>query len=228
MSDDTPTRKFETPNDDAPTERFDEVSGTGGLGATGDGAGGDGGGDTPIAATDRERSKRLIIVLSVIGGILLIAIIVLLVSLLARGGEPLPAPTDSPTPTASSTPTATPTPSASPTPTPTATSSPTSTPTPPPPPSEGISSFDVDKDRVDCGGQSSVPVQFDWAANGVQLWFGVGTTNAKDAPQDSFPLVYSLDFDYSCGQPSGSQIYTITVQESNGTIESETIEIRED
>jgi hypothetical protein len=75
---------------------------------------------------------------------------------------------------------------------------------------------------------SSVPVTFSWAATGQTLWFGVGTDNAKDAPYGEFPLNYTMDFDYQCGQPDGQQKYTITVQATDGTLTSNTIVIMED
>jgi len=81
---------------------------------------------------------------------------------------------------------------------------------------------------VDCGGSPSVPVTFSWAAVGETLWFGVGTDNAKDAPFSEFPLNYTFDFDYQCGQPTNQQKYTITVESSDGTVKSKTIIIKED
>lgn len=211
MSDETPTQRFDQP-DEARTEILPT--------------------NEPAAEpeTPREKaSKRTIIILASVGGALLLALIILLVLLLTRGGAPAPAPTGSPTPT----PTAS---SASPTPTPTASSAtPTPTPTPtqtvappPPPPPSPISSFSASTTDVHsaCDGQSSVPVTFSWSATGDTLWFGVGTTNAKDEPYDTFPLNYTMDFDYQCGQESGKQIYTITVQDG-GDVESETITIRE-
>jgi hypothetical protein len=72
-----------------------------------------------------------------------------------------------------------------------------------------------------------VTVTFSWAATGQTLWFGVGTDNAKLEPVDEFPLNYTLDFDYQCGQSGGEQKYTITVEQAGGDLDSETIIIRE-
>ncbi|MCY7413287.1 MAG: hypothetical protein LH471_09695 [Salinibacterium sp.] len=78
-----------------------------------------------------------------------------------------------------------------------------------------------------CDGAFAVTVTFSWAAVGETLWFGVGTDNAKAEPYAQYPLNYTLDFDYQCGQPSGQQRYTITVEASDGTLKSETIVITE-
>ncbi|MGX5680122.1 hypothetical protein [Schumannella luteola] len=213
MSDDTPTQRFDQqPAEDAPTELLPQAAAEPAAAA---------------AETPREKaSKRTIIILASVGGALLIALIILLILLLTRGGEPGPVPTGSPTPT----PTVS---SASPTPSPTPTTTPTPTPTPtptqtvaPPPPAPLISSYSASTTDVNCEGQDSVPVTFSWSATGDTLWFGVGTTNAKNEPYSEFPLNYTMDFDYQCGQSSGQQIYTITVQDGSD-VESETITIRE-
>ncbi|HWR85823.1 MAG TPA: hypothetical protein VN200_07505 [Rhodoglobus sp.] len=204
MSDETPTERYDAAGD-APTRRLD----------TGNAV------DAP-ELEEQRRSRRLFVILGVVGGLLLLAIVVLLILLLIRPGDPAAAPTSTPSPTAT---TASPTPSASPTPTPTQTEAP-APPAPPPPPATGaIQSFDVDQTSVDCSGGGSVPVQFSWVAEGETLWFGVGTDNAKNAPYDTYPLVYTLDFDYQCG--NGQQIYTITVEQSTGELDSETITITE-
>lgn len=217
MSDDTPTQRFDAPGD-APTELLGQPpvppTGDNGVPAAGD--------------DDAKKSKRLIIILASVGGALLLALIILIVVLLTRGGgEPSPTPTPSPTVTSPS-PTPTPTESsASPTPSPTPTPTQTVAPPPPPPPPSGlIESFESSTTSVNCDGEDSVPVTFSWSATGDTLWFGVGTENAKDEPYDEFPLDYSLDFDYQCGQADGFQIYTITVQDG-GDLDSETIVIEE-
>jgi hypothetical protein len=211
LSDDTPTQRFDQP--EAPTELLTPPPA--------------GPGGTPAAASGEGRSRRTIIILSVVGGVLLLALIAILIFLLAtRGGTPGPTPTpteSTPTPTASS-PSPTPTPTATPTPTPTPT--PTET-TPPPPPPSPISSFTASDNQVSCDGVSSVTVTFSWAAVGETLWFGVGTDNAKNEPYAEYPLNYTLDFDYQCGQPGLQQKYTITVQASDGTVKSRTIIIKE-
>ena len=206
MSDDTPTERFNA-SDDAPTQRYDAA----------------GGEDAPSAEAQEERkSRRLIIILSIIGGVLAIILIILLIVLLVR---PTGGVTPTPTPTASATVSPSPTASTSPSPTPTPT--PTETTPPPPPPPSPITSYTASPEEVDCSGGGPVPVTFSWATTGETLWFGVGTDDAKAEPYDSFPLNYTLDFDYQCGQPGDQQIYTITVEQSNGDVTSETITIRE-
>jgi hypothetical protein len=180
---------------------------------------------TPEAADGP--SRRLLIILISIGAALLLAIIILLVVLLGRGdGTPVAAPSDAPTLSASPTPTSSDTPSATPTAEQTE-EAPAPPPAPEPEPAGPITSFTVDDKSVNCDGQSSVPISFSWNTTGVTLWFGVGTNNAKNAPYDTFPLVYDLDFNYQCGQSSGQQIYTITVEQSNGDLLSKTITITE-
>lgn len=210
MSDDTPTQRFDAAAD-APTEML--------TSSPDPGAGPD-----PVAADAAPRSKRTLVILLAVGGALLLAVLILLIVLLLRGtGSPvLPTPTPTDT-SASASPTPTET-SATPTPTPTPTE--TVAPPPPPPPSP-ISSFTASQGSVNCDGVSSVTVQFSWATTGQTLWFGVGTDNAKAAPYDTFPLNYTLDFDYQCGQASGEQKYTITVEAAGGGLTSESIVIRE-
>lgn len=208
MSDDTPTQKFD-PMGDAPTEII---------------------GGPPVPPADAAgpvgengKSRRLLIILASVGGALLLAVLILLVLLLTRGGgTPAPSESPTPTPTPSSTPSVTPSPSPTPTPTPTET-----TPPPPPPPSSPISTYSASQSTVDCSGGGSVPVTFSWAATGQTLWFGVGTDNAKLAPYDQYPLNYTLDFQYQCGQAGGQQKYTITVESATGDVNSRTIVIKE-
>lgn len=207
MSDDTPTAKFD-PTGDAKTERLETSAG-----------------EAPPEVVEERKSRKLILILGIIGGALLLGVIILLVLLLTRGGGTPVTPTASPTATVTPTVTPTPTETRSPTPTPTPTQ--TTDPPPPPPPVGPIKSFTVDDDSVDCEGVSSAPMQFVWETTGVTLWFGVGTDNAKIAPYGSYPLVYTLDFDYQCGQPGGEQKYTITVEQSNGDLQSKTIVVKE-
>lgn len=59
------------------------------------------------------------------------------------------------------------------------------------------------------------------------MWFGVGTDDAKAEPFGEFPLNDTIDFDYQCGQPDLQQRYTITVERTDGSTQSQTIVIRE-
>ncbi len=82
MSDDTPTSKFD-PSGDAPTERFETPSAE----------------VAPVIAEERK-SRKLMLILGIIGGALLIGVIILLVLLLTRGGGTPVTPSGSPTPSA--------------------------------------------------------------------------------------------------------------------------------
>lgn len=210
VSDDTPTQRFDAT--DTPTEMLVPPN--------------EPPAEDPAGAASADKSKRTLIILLTVGGALLLAVLILLIVLLTRPTGTPPAP--SPTPTASSaTPTPTPTPTETPTATPTPTPTPTATADPPPAPPSPISVFTASDTSVDCTSVSSVTVQFSWAATGQTLWFGVGTDNAKAEPYSDFPLNYTLDFDYQCGQPSGQQKYTITVESSGGDLTSKTIIIKE-
>ncbi|AYF96970.1 hypothetical protein D7I47_01005 [Protaetiibacter intestinalis] len=72
-----------------------------------------------------------------------------------------------------------------------------------------------------------MPVTFSWATTGETLWFGIGTDDARSDPYGEFPLNYTTDIDYQCGQPGAQQRYTITVLRADGSTQSETIIIRE-
>lgn len=176
------------------------------------------------AAPDSQR--RFLIALSVIGGLLLIAVIALLLVLFLPRGDSEPAPADTPTPRATETaPVETPEPQPSetepaPEPTPTET-------VPPAPPSSAIGDFLVDTTSVDCSNAGSVPVTFVWVADGTRAWFGVGTRDASAQPYEMVPLEAEYPFEYQCGQASGEQIYTLTVQTVDGEKEHATITIRE-
>lgn len=167
-------------------------------------------------------TRRPLIILISVAAALLLAIIILLIVLFGRGSDdPVVAPSGTTTPSLSPSPTPTET-----TPSPTPTVSETSAAPVDPEPDGPIESFTVDDKSVDCDGVSSVPLHFSWSATGDQLWFGVGTNNAKNAPYDTYPLVHDLDFDYQCGQASKKQTYTITVEIGNDLF-SETVTIKE-
>jgi len=229
MSNDTPTERFEQP--DAPTEVMPPSPGLPADGAPDAGLppAGPPSGDAVTGAADGKSKRTIVILLSILGALLL-AVLITLILLLTRGAAPVPV--TSPTPTASSpspTPTVSnPTPTPTPTPTPDPPPPPPPDPPPPPPPPSPISAFTASDTTVDCGGSSSVPVTFSWAAVGETLWFGVGTDNAKNEPFSEFPLNYTFDFNYQCGQPGNQQKYTITVEASDGTVKSKTVIIKED
>jgi len=177
------------------------------------------------ASGDRRNQRGLIIALSIIAGILLLALIGVLIWLALNSRTPVVEPSGSPTPSPSASQSESPEPE--PSPTPTQTEEPP--PPPPPPPADAISSYTASATQVDCtaAGGTSVPVTFSWAATGTMLWFGIGTDDAHANPYGEFPLNYTMDVDYQCGQPGQQQRYTITVQRDDGTYESRTVVIRE-
>ncbi len=172
-------------------------------------------------------SRRLMIILISVAGALLLGIIILLVVLFGRGsGDPVVVPTETESASASPSPTPTVT-ETSATPTPEVTESEEAAPPPPPPPTGPIESFSVSKTTVNCEGASSVPLHFEWSANGLGLWFGVGVNDAKAAPYGQYELTDELDIDYQCGQSNKQQKYTITVQPAEGDVVSQSIIIKE-
>ncbi|MFT4028906.1 MAG: hypothetical protein QM675_03435 [Protaetiibacter sp.] len=181
----------------------------------------------PGAATTSGGSSNrgLVIALAVIAGVLLLALIGVLLWIAFANGGSTPTAVESASPSPSTTPSPTPTESESPSPSP----SPTPTETTPPPPADVITSYTASTASVDCTGQGggSVPVTFSWATTGETLWFGVGTDDARAEPYDEFPLNYTMEFDYQCGQEDQQQRYTITVLRSDGSTQSETIVIGE-
>lgn len=170
----------------------------------------------PATEPPQKNNKGLIITLSVIGGVLLLILIGVLIWI-GVSGSPDPAPTETATPTPTPTETETPTPT--PTPTPTETTA--------PPPANMITSFTASAETADCtaSGGGEVPLTFSWATSGVTLWFGIGTNDAQGG--DSYPLNYTLDVPYICGQPGDQEIYTITVERPDGTTQSQSIVIKE-
>ncbi|MFZ2964950.1 MAG: hypothetical protein WA006_09735 [Rhodoglobus sp.] len=214
MSDDTPTAKFDSTGG-APTEAL-------GTSAA----------EVPQEVAEERKSRRLILILGIIGGALLLGVIILLVLLLTRGaGNPGGDGTATPTPSATATATPTPTPSVTPTPTPT----PTATAAPPPPPdtSTKVDAFSG-TNQIFCNTQAPNPpsyvLSFSWqTSNADQIYFGVATNDAQAGAlfdnlppsgnsQDDFP--YAVEF--PC--PSQSQIYTLTAVGDSGKV-SKTITV---
>lgn len=178
---------------------------------------------TPPTSGNGGNNRGLIITLAVLAGVLLLALIGVLIWIAVAGGSPAPEPTA----TGSNTPSPTPTESESPTPTPTPTE------TTAPPPANVITSFTGSTSSVDCTGQGggSVPIVFSWVTTGTNLWFGIGTDDAFENPYAKFPTTYTTtDADgiaYQCGQPEQQQSYTITVQRSDGSFQSQTLIVKE-
>ncbi len=206
MSDDTPTRPYEPADDESRTEILPAQHG-----------------ELEPERTSASSRKRLIVTLAIVGGGLLVALVIVLATLLTR-------------PAGTTAPTATPTPAASSEGTPIPSSPPSTTPDPedstepaPPatPPTAAVTEFFAWDDEVDCSGDVAVPISFQWTATGERLWFGVGTEDAQAEPYGEYPLSHTLDIDYQCGQPNGSQIYTVTVQAADGTTASSTVTVTE-
>jgi hypothetical protein len=217
MSDDTPTQRFPNPDSgDVPTQRLDTAEITEDL------------------HEEKQKSRGLLIGLIVAGGLLLIAVIVLVVFLVgagAKGGD-----TPDPFTSDSSTPQALPTDTSTPAPTPTAT--PTDDAPNPPSTTPRIDSFAVSPSEWFCNSSAPVPVPdpqltFSWTTtNATHVYFGVGsTTDAEqngmgwdlpaDGDQGDFPG--GMDFTFNC--PVESQSYTITAKDDAGNKVSRTVTV---
>ena len=178
--------------------------------------------------THRARLRRLIIIVASIGIALLVAILIVLALLLARGtGQPVAAPTSEPT--SLPTPSATSAPPTSPVPSPSATQPATPSPeAPATPPSPYIYSFTSSVEQVDCRNGGSVPVIFSWSTVGPRVDFGIGTDLAETAPFRQFQRPEdAVQVDYQCGQPDGTQKYSIAVIGDFGVVARQTIALIE-
>lgn len=208
MSDDTPTAKS-GPAEDAPTEALGTPAA-----------------DVPNEVAEKRMSRRLILILGIIGGALLIGVIVLLVLLLTRGGGAAVTPSGSPTATstATATGTSTPTPTVTPAPAPTATALP---PAPPPPDnSTAFTGFNSDN-VVECYYSEApdfspppITIEVSWTSgNAVSAWFA---QNSSDAANEGFMQIpvngnqsnFPYPQEYPCYQANNS--YTITLVGPNG------------
>ncbi len=168
MSDDTPTQRIPG-GGDTPTKRID----TGAV--------------QEDLHEEKQKSKGLLIGLVAAGGLLLLAIAVIVFFLLNRGqGEPIVAGTGSPLPSdsASPTPGASETPSQTPTPEPTDDEDP---PVNPPAATLQIDSFKVSPSTWTCNTSAPVPVpdpklSFSWStSNASHVYFAVGSTNDAES-----------------------------------------------
>jgi hypothetical protein len=166
----------------------------------------------PTQPTGPKQNRTLIIVLSAVGGVLLLAVVALLFLLLGRGlaSEPTAGVTDAPT--------ATGTPTASPTPSPTQTQA-------APPPAEDttprFTSFNA-VTEVMCPNSGDKPeIQFSWStANAVEVWYTSGHEDAVDDNYMQVPL--SGDQDdltdehlFECAHREFGE-YTLTLVGENG------------
>jgi len=221
LSDDTPTQRFDQP--EAPTELLTPPPA--------------GPGGTPPAASGDARSKRTIIILSIIGGVLLLALIGILVFLLAtRGSGTGPAPSDSPTPSASASASASATPSASPTPTPTPTPTQTTAPEPPPQAGPAFTDFVSPSSIGGCsaGGPGFDPfkpeIKVAWATtHAVSVWYVNGTDDAADSRFMEIPLTGDQsDFEFPQTMQCNQQktVFTLTLVGDDGSHVSKTWTIK--
>jgi hypothetical protein len=196
-------------SDDTPTQRFDAQSA-----ATG-----------PVEPHEEDRKSRLPLILGIIGGVLLIAVIVLVVLLLGRTPktDTASSATDASTPSDSSAPT--------PIPTPTVTVTVTASPAPnsgggsaPQKPNGNnvlITQYTISPMTVDCSSGApagSTDLHITWkSVNGGAAFFGVNTSDAMSGgmgwtlpasgTQHNFPSGYD-PYTYQCGNASSE--YTIT------------------
>ena len=208
-------------SDDAPTQRFDSA------------------GDAPtgrIAApsevvVDQRGSRRRITILAIVGGILALAVLILVILLLGRGNATpgaLPIGSSSPTVSPSATPTKSATPTATPKPPPTPTQAPPDTTT-------AVTGFAIRKSQ-NCSSGTPVYLKISWSSkNGVAAYFGVNTNDAQSGGmgwtlpatgnQNDFPDGY-VPYEYPCGNPSTD--YTITIVGSDGTKASKKVTVKAD
>jgi len=210
------------PGDDLPTMLL--ASGTGGVPP-----------QTPPTSPTPGSSRRTIITLAIIGGVLVIALLIALAVLLARGaGVPVAvvSPTPSTTGSASNTPTPTPTKTPTPTPTPTQTAAP---PPPPPPTSAAkIETFSTGTPTVVCDMSSPTAfpsyVTFAWSSSNVnQVIFGIEKDGVRTVYFNNLPPSGNntncpgdnQDFAYGCGAPQIT--YFLSVVGADNSQDSKTL-----
>lgn len=152
-----------------------------------------------------------------IGAALLIALIVLLVVLFGGADEPAVAPTPSET-------------SASPTPEPEPTEEPEPTPTetvaPPPVTGPTFATFSAPANAACEEGDDEAPLSFSWSSSdATTAYIGVGTQNAALNPtfSDLPPTATFDELSYDCSV--ASQVYTVTLEDAEGRLTSNTVTI---
>ncbi|MBH0009065.1 hypothetical protein [Salinibacterium sp. SWN1162] len=237
MSNDQPTERFDAQNGDAPTKRFDaqgsdaptvrfEPAGGMPTGAAGGGPVPPGSGEPPTPFSEPEgKSRTLLIILAIVGGLLLIALVIALTLMATRGsGDSVPVAT-SPTPSTTA--------SESPSPEPSETepepeeSAPEPEPTTaPPPPAESPSfaTFSAPESAMCTAANPTSQLTFSWSStDAVAAWIGVATTNAKAAPYEEVPTTATYTIDYQCS--NDSEVYTVTLEDSVGNLAHETVTV---
>jgi len=188
---------------------------------------------TPPTSPTPGSSRRTIITLAIIGGVLVIALLIALAVLLARGaGVPVAVVSPTPSTTGSASNTPTPTPTKTPTPTPT----PTQTAAPPPPPTSAakIETFSTGTPTVVCDMSSPTAfpsyVTFAWSSSNVnQVIFGIEKDGVRTVYFNNLPPSGNntnfpgdnQDFAYGCGAPQIT--YFLSVVGADNSQDSKTL-----
>ena len=167
----------------------------------------------PAGGPAPKSNRTLIIVLSAVGGVLLLSVVALLFLLLGRGtaGEPTAGVTGTPTPTSTASASATP--------------APTQTEAAPPPAEEDntprFTSFNA-VTEVQCPNSGDKPeIQFNWStANAVEVWYTSGHEDAVDDNYMQVPLSGSQndltdEHLFECAHRETGE-YTLTLVGENG------------
>jgi hypothetical protein len=172
---------------------------------------------TPTKKPDEPKKKHTLMWWLIgIGAALLIALIVLLITLFGGADEPAVAPT----PTESSAaPEPEPTPSDEPEPAPTATVAPPVT-------SPTFATFTAPANAACEEGEDEAPLTFSWSSSdATTAYIGVGTQNAALNPtfSDLPPTATFEELAYDCSV--ASQVYTVTLEDSEGRLASNTVTV---
>jgi hypothetical protein len=86
----------------------------------------------------------------------------------------------------------------------------------------------VSTQDVDCSaGAATAPLSFAWQTTADEVYFGVGTDDATRDPYGTYDGVDTLQLDYQCGQTDQWQQYTISIEQSDGSVSSRTLTVRE-
>ena len=172
---------------------------------------------TSTKKTDEPKKKHTLMWWLIgIGAALLIALIVLLITLFGGADEPAVAPT----PTESSAaPEPEPTPSDEPEPEPTQTVAPPVT-------SPTFATFTAPANAACEEGEDEAPLTFSWSSSdATTAYIGVGTQNAALNPtfSDLPPTATFEELNYDCSV--ASQVYTVTLEDSEGRLASNTVTV---
>lgn len=224
QSGDAPTKRFEAQSGDTPTERFEPAGGGTAGGGTAGGTTPPGSGESPTPFSEPEgKSRTLLIILTIVGGLLLIALVIALTLMAIRGsGDSVPVAT-SPTPSVSESESPSPEPSESETEEPAPEAEPTTAP-PPPAASPSFATFSAPESAMCTSANPTSQLTFSWSsADAVRAWIGVRTTNAKAEPFEEVPTTATYTIDYQCS--NDSEVYTVTLEDSAGTLTHKSVTV---